>query len=297
MNLYKHIAVLLTALLIACSSMSYGQVVVGSDGPGDPVKIDYSAPKKYEIGGITSSGTAPLEQRLLSFHVGDVIEIPGDEITKSVKSLWKTGLYDDVEISVTRINGNVAFLDVRLEDRARLISFGFKGTTKSEENDLREKLKISQGNIINDNMKTTCVNTIRKYFVDKGFYSCKVNVQELDDEKIKNAKNLLFDIQKSKRVRIGKININGNHGVTDAVLLRSMKETKEKFIFMPFHKMDTAIAYCLKHPGYYESKDIKEHMDDYFADRVKLRIFKKSKFNWSISQEIKWYRLNIIFII
>lgn len=278
MNLYKHIAVLLTALLIACSSMSYGQVVVGSDGPGDPVKIDYSAPKKYEIGGITSSGTAPLEQRLLSFHVGDVIEIPGDEITKSVKSLWKTGLYDDVEISVTRINGNVAFLDVRLEDRARLISFGFKGTTKSEENDLREKLKISQGNIINDNMKTTCVNTIRKYFVDKGFYSCKVNVQELDDEKIKNAKNLLFDIQKSKRVRIGKININGNHGVTDAVLLRSMKETKEKFIFMPFHKMDTAIAYCLKHPGYYESKDIKEHMDDYFADRVKLRIFKKSKF-------------------
>ena len=278
MTRINRIAFLLLTIFTVCMSMTYGQVVVGNDGPGEPIKIDYSNPKKYEIGGITSSGTAPLDQRLLSFHVGDVIDIPGEEISKSVKSLWKTGLYDDVEITVTRFTGNIAFLDVRLEDRARLVSFGFKGTTKSEENDLREKLKISQGNIINDNMKTTCINTIRKYFVDKGFYSCAVKVQEIDDEKIKNAKNLLFDIQKSKKVRISKININGNHGVTDAVLLRSMKETKEKFLFRPFWKMDTAIAYCLKHPGYYESKDIKEHMDDYFADRVKLRIFKKSKF-------------------
>lgn len=258
--------------------MSYGQVVVGGEGVPEPVRVDYASPKSYEIGGITSSGTAALDQRLLSFHVGDVINIPGDEISKSVKNLWKTGLYDDVEITVTRVSGNLAFLDVRLEDRARLISFGFKGTTKSEENDLREKLKISQGNIINDNMKTTCANTIRKYYVDKGFYSCTVRVEEIDDEKIKNAKNLLFHIQKSKRVRISKITITGNVGVTDAVLLRSMKETKEKFLFRPFWKMDTAIAYCLKHPGYYESKDIKEHLDDYFADRVKLRIFKKSKF-------------------
>ncbi len=278
MNFKKRLAFLLLITITFCSSVTYGQVVVGGDNPGEPIKIDYANPKKYEIGGITSSGTAPLDQRLLSFHVGDVIDIPGEEISKSVKNLWKSGLYDDVEITVTRVSGNIAFLDVRLEDRARLISFGFKGTTKSEENDLREKLRISQGNIINDNMKTTCINTIRKYYVDKGFYSCTVKVQEIDDEKIKNAKNLLFDIQKSKKVRISKINIIGNKGVPDAVLLRSMKETKEKFLFMPFYKMDTAIAYCLKHPGYYESKDMKDHLDEYFADRVKLRIFKKSKF-------------------
>ena len=85
-------------------------------------------------------------------------------------------------------------------------------------------------------MKTTCANIIRNYYVDKGFYSCTVNVQEIPDEKIKNAKSILFDIQKAKRVRISKIAINGNKGVTNAVLLRSMKETKEKFLFMPFYK-------------------------------------------------------------
>ena len=278
MTVFKRFFLLLMMASALLCGRAYGQVIVGGDQPDGPVKVDYANPKEYEVGGITSSGTAPLDPRLLSFHVGDIIKIPGEQISKSVKSLWKTGLYDDVEITVTRINGNVAFLDVRLEDRARLISFGFKGTTKSEENDLREKLNISQGNIINDNMKTTCVNIIRKYYVDKGFYSCDVSVQEIPDEKIKNAMSILFDIHKSKRVKIAKININGNEGVTNATLLRSMKETKEKFLFMPMYKADTAIAYTLKHKGYYQSKDMFDHLDDYFSDRVKLRIFKKSKF-------------------
>ncbi len=278
MSRFKRIIFFLILILSVFRLTSYGQIIIGSDTSTTSVKIDYANPTEYEIGGITSSGTAPLDQRLLYFHVGDVIKIPGDEISKSVKNLWKTGLYDDVEVTVTRITGNLAFLDIRLEDRARLISFGFKGTTKTEENDLREKLNISQGNIINDNMKTTCANIIRNYYVEKGYYSCSINVQEIPDEKIKNAMSILFDIQKSKKVKISKIDIEGNIGVTDAVLLRSMKETKEKFRFMPMYKMDTAIAYCLHHKGYYQSKDIKEHLDDYFADRVKLRLFKKSKF-------------------
>ena len=210
MNLLKRVILFVAFIILACTTVSYGQVVIGSESQDSPLKIDYANPTEYEIGGITSSGTAPLDQRLIFFHVGDRIKIPGDEISKTVKNLWKTGLYDDVEITVTRVAGDVAFLDVRLEDRARLISFGFKGTTKSEENELREKLNISQGNIINDNMKTTCANIIRKYYVEKGFYSCSVNVQEIPDEKVKNAMSLLFDIQKSKKVKIAKINIGGN---------------------------------------------------------------------------------------
>ena len=289
MQLIRNIILLLAVCL--CTQAIRAQIIMGGDTPDGPVKIDYSSPKVYEVGGITSSGTAPLDQRLLMFHVGDLIEVPGDKISKTIKNLWNTGLYEDVEITATRTQGDLIFLDVRLEDRARLSAFGFKGTTKSEENELREKLGISQGNIVNDNMKITCQNIIRKYFIDKGFYSCEVNVQEIPDEKIKNAINLLFDIHKSKKVKIDKITIDGNKGVTDPVLLRAMKETKEKFRFMPFYKADTAIAYLFKHKGYYQSKDIKDHLDNYFADRVKLTIFKQSKF---IKENYEKDKVNLI---
>jgi len=289
MQLIRNIVLILAVCL--CTQAIRAQIIIGGDSPDGPVKIDYTSPKTYEVGGITSSGTAPLDQRLLMFHVGDIIEVPGEKISKTIKNLWSTGLYEDVEITATRVQGDLIFLDVRLEDRARLSAFGFKGTTKSEENELREKLGISQGNIVNDNMKITCQNIIRKYFIEKGFYSCEVNVQEIPDEKIKNALNLLFDIHKSKKVKIDKITINGNKGVTDAVLLRSMKETKEKLRFMPFYKADTAIAYLFKHKGYYQSKDIKDHLDNYFADRVKLRIFKPSKF---IKENYEKDKVNLI---
>ncbi len=285
----RNIVLILAVCL--CTQAIRAQIILGGDTPDGPVKIDYSSPKTYEVGGITSSGTAPLDQRLLMFHVGDIIEVPGEKISKTIKNLWNTGLYEDVEITATRVQGDLIFLDVRLEDRARLSAFGFKGITKSEENELREKLGISQGNIVNDNMKITCQNIIRKYYIEKGFYSCEVYVQEIPDEKIKNAINLLFDIHKSKKVKIDKITINGNKGVTDPVLLRSMKETKEKLRFMPFYKADTAIAYLFKHKGYYQSKDIKDHLDNYFADRVKLRIFKPSKF---IKENYEKDKVNLI---
>lgn len=283
--------IILILAVCLCTQAIRAQIILGGDTPDGPVKIDYSSPKTYEVGGITSSGTAPLDQRLLMFHVGDIIEVPGEKISKTIKNLWNTGLYEDVEITATRVQGDLIFLDVRLEDRARLSAFGFKGITKSEENELREKLGISQGNIVNDNMKITCQNIIRKYYIEKGFYSCEVYVQEIPDEKIKNAINLLFDIHKSKKVKIDKITINGNKGVTDPVLLRSMKETKEKLRFMPFYKADTAIAYLFKHKGYYQSKDIKDHLDNYFADRVKLRIFKPSKF---IKENYEKDKVNLI---
>ena len=202
MQLTRNMVLILAICL--CAVAIRAQIIVGGDTPEGPVKIDYSSPKTYEVGGITSSGTAPLDQRLLMFHVGDIIDIPGEKISKSIKNLWNTGLYEDVEITATRVQGDLIFLDVRLEDRARLIAFGFKGTTKSEENDLREKLGISQGNIVNDNMKITCQNIIRNYFIDKGFYSCDVTVQEIPDEKIKNAINLLFDIRSPKTSKLTK---------------------------------------------------------------------------------------------
>jgi outer membrane protein insertion porin family len=275
----KFISLLFAFLtLILCNVEVYSQVVISSKEDGAPVNVDYSTPKKYEIGGITSSGSANLDQRLLLFSVGDEIEIPGEKISKSIKRLWETGLYENIDISITKISGNVAFLDVFLVERSRLVSFGFKGTSKNEETEIREKINISQGNIVNDNMKQTCINIIENYYVEKGYYNCKVSVTEEKDTKISNAVNLVFDVTKKKKVKIENISLIGNNAVTKALLIRAFKETKEKSRFMPFYKADTVIAYMFRHPDYYRSKDIFEHLSDYFADRVKFRIFKTSKF-------------------
>lgn len=266
------------ALVSICNNALYAQIDSTLENSKPVVDIDYSSPKLYEVGGITSSGASNFDPRMLMFYVGDIIEIPGEKISKSIKKLWETGMYEDIDISITQRLNDIVFLDVHLVERSRLAAFAFTGTKKNEENEIREKINLSHGNIVNDNLKQTCINIIKKYYIEKGFFNAQVTVEEKKDEKIRNAVNLIFHVEKQNRVRIESINIISEHQVSNAKIYKAMKETKARSRWMPFYKADTVAAYMIKHPDYYRSKDILEHCGDYFSDRVKLRIFKSSKF-------------------
>ncbi|MCQ2287293.1 MAG: hypothetical protein MJZ76_10560 [Bacteroidales bacterium] len=284
----KHISIIfLLFLLTFYSKVTYAQVIVSAEEEKTSLDIDYSNPKTYEIGGITFSGTNNFDVRRLPFGVGDKIEIPGDKISQTIKSLWNTGLYEVIDITPTKVMGNTIFLDIHLVERDRLSAFTFRRKKKSEEDDIREKINIAQGNIVNDNMKITCINIIKDFYKEKGFYNCEVEIKEEPEAKIKNAVRLHFIVNKHRKVKIEQINFNGNNEVSKAKLTKSMKGTKEKFLFIPFYKADTAIAYMFKHSDYYKSKDISEHFVDYMGDRAKLRIFKSSKFNETSYEEDK----------
>ena len=186
------------SFVIFCNTNIYSQIDTTTKSQSPSFSFDYSTPKKYEVAGITNSGSNSFDPRYLLFSVGDIIDVPGDEISKSIKRIWNTGLYEDIDITVINIVGDLIFFNVHLTERARLVSFGFKGTRKTKETDLRDLIKIAQGNIVNDNMKQTCINMIRKFYIDKGYYNCTVNVEEAKDDKISRGVTLVFDINKDK---------------------------------------------------------------------------------------------------
>ena len=119
------------------------QVSIGEDLN----KSDYANPKKYEIGGITVSGAQYLDNNILitlsGLSVGDKLEVPGDKITKAIQNLWKQGLFENINISTTKIQGETIFLNIYLEEKPRLSKFNITGLTKSEASTLRGKDKIS----------------------------------------------------------------------------------------------------------------------------------------------------------
>ena len=65
--------------------------------------IEYTLQRRtYEIAGITVSGADNYEDFVLigfsGLAVGDRIEVPGEQITKSIRRFWKQGLFSDVKI-------------------------------------------------------------------------------------------------------------------------------------------------------------------------------------------------------
>ena len=59
-------------VLVLCLSafLARAQVVVGGGEPDDPLKIDYSSPKSYEIGGITFEGAENFDTRVVQLVAG-----------------------------------------------------------------------------------------------------------------------------------------------------------------------------------------------------------------------------------
>ncbi|MBX7107280.1 MAG: outer membrane protein assembly factor [Chitinophagales bacterium] len=204
----------------------------------DSLVVDYANPKSYVIGGIEVRGTQYLDKDILAalagIRKGDRIDIPGTEISKAVKNLWKQDLFANVRIYVERTVSDTAFLTYELDERPRLSGFTFRGTTKGEQDDLREKIKLNKGKVLTDNIKVNTYNTIKSFYNEKGFTHVKVTISEVPDSSQQNSMLYYIYIDKGNRVRIDNIWFKGNTAVSSRKLRGLMKKTKENPVWSVF---------------------------------------------------------------
>ena len=59
-----------------------------------------------------------------------------DEITNAVKRYWKHGLFSNVSITIEKVVGTQAYLNIALTQRPRLSKVNYYGVKKSEQDDL-----------------------------------------------------------------------------------------------------------------------------------------------------------------
>lgn len=220
---------------------SYNQPLFSQIISSTSVDIDYNNPKDYELGGVTISGIKYLDENILlnlcGLKVGDTISVPGEEVTNAIKKLWEQGLFSEINISVTKVLEKTIFLDIYLQERPRLSKFSLTGIRKGEADDLREKIKLVKGNQVTENTILNAKNSIRSYFIEKGFYNVTVNVQQKSDSTIANHMVLYFDIDKKNKVKISNIQLSGNDIISEKTLSNKESGKKEKFLLI-FNKSE-----------------------------------------------------------
>ena len=188
-------------------------------------------PKKYELGGISISGARYLDPNTLigltGLRVGDPINVPGEEIGKSIRKLWAQGILGDVSVTVARIEGTKIFLDYNLKERPRLSKFTFTGVHKGQTEDLTKKITLIRGKVVTDALLNNTRTQVRKFFVTKGYLDAKVNVVQVADSSLSNSVALRIDVDKGSKVRIHDIAFEGNTAFKDSKLKKKFKKTKE----------------------------------------------------------------------
>ncbi len=214
-----------------------------------------SSTREYEIGGIVVTGSQNLDPQVISLisglSVGDKIRLPGEETTEALKNLWRQRLFDDIGIYVTEIRGNTAFLEIRLTELPKLSKYGIRGLGKSERSSLREEIDLSAGAIVTENLIVNTTNTVKKYFIEKGYLHTTVDIIRRPDTARGNSVILELNIERGEKVKINEILFYGNtvtkipkdgyfdwfgntEGLSDQDLYKAMKETKRKGFFNIF---------------------------------------------------------------
>ena len=210
-----------------------GLAAQGTDSLDLPV-YDYSNPAEYEIGAIKVDGAFFAEQNAIigvtGLSVGDKVRIPGPDIPRAIKNLWRLRLFTDVRIEQEKTIGDVIFLTVRVQERPRFLRHSYEGVKQGKHEDLNEIVNgyIVRGGIVTEDAKVNAAEGVRAYFVEKGFLDTEVDVREIADTTRANSVRLVFDVDQRKKVKIQAVNFTGNTAVADKKLRKQMKETNQK---------------------------------------------------------------------
>lgn len=196
--------------------------------------LHYSSPKKFELGGVTVSGVKHLESNVLvqisGLRVGADIEVPGEKVTKAIKKLYKQGLFSDIQITATKLIDKKIYLNINLQERPRLSDVTYNGTSKSETNKLKEKLKLQKGSQVTDFLIANTKTIVENYFKEKGFFNIDVSVLQRDDPSEENSVIIDINMNRNNKIKIKNIFIEGNTALNDKKVKKAIKGSKEKRI-------------------------------------------------------------------
>lgn len=233
--MYKRLVLFLFFLGFIYGATAQENDTTQVDVPAEVPVISYTlSPKRYKIADIAVTGVKNNYEDyvligLSGLSVGDEVAVPGEEITAAIKRFWRNGLFSDVKILATKIEGDQVWLEIQLKQRPRISEINYYGIKKGEREDLENKLGLRKGYQVTPNLMDRAKIVIQRYFDAKGFKNVDIDIVQKDDISKDGEVILDITINKNEKTKINQIFFTGNESLSDYELKKVMKKTNERF--------------------------------------------------------------------
>lgn len=266
-------------------------------------RLPFEQGKKYILAHVKVNGKISYnEQTVVTFsglEKGQQLTVPGEEISNAIKKLGKLGLFSDIDFYVNKTEGDSIWLDLDITELPKLNEVKIQGLKKSKVEDLIKENELTKGKIVNENLITTTKNYIENKYKKDGYYKTKVFITTTPDTTEGNQVKMLVNIDKGEKLKISKINFEGNEKFSDKKLRKAMKNTKQinpirifkasKFIKDKYQEDLTSIVEKYKEKGY---RDARVTKDSVFLNAKKSKL----AINIKVEEGRKYYFGNIKFL-
>ncbi|AQX04161.1 outer membrane protein assembly factor BamA [Elizabethkingia meningoseptica] len=169
--------------------------------------------------------------RFTGLTKGESVEIPGQRLSTAIKKLWDTQSFSEVEVYVQSIEGQNIVLKFSLQDLKELgeVKFTGKGIKKSKNEKLIKDNNLKPGMKITENLVTNLKHNVPQQYITKGFPDAKITIEDKINAKDPNLIDWTINVDKGKRVKIDRIDFEGNNSVSASKLRKNgFKNTKQK---------------------------------------------------------------------
>lgn len=272
---------IINLFLIFCLQKGHSQSRI------DSVNVDYAKPGTFILAGYDITGTNFLDKSIIKsltgLVIGEEIEIPGEEISKAIRNLWKQGLFSDVSVYLTEVEGQNAYLTIQVTEKPKLSGFKYEARKlkKGDIEDYNKKLDALKGKPITESLKLNAKNILEDHFSEKKFLYPSIVITEEKDSLLPNGSFLNLKIDKGPKVKIDEITFEGIEIGDERKIRKAMKGTKAK-TSVKFIKPEDKEIFTDKTKRrnfLYTIANLNwRSVRDFFSDRVRLSIFKASKF-------------------
>ncbi len=212
-----------TACFLLLSSTLYGQI------------LNDSKRKDYTLADISIEGqTVYSPETIITYSglkKGDIVTIPGGvKISNAIKKLWDSNLFNNIDVFISKIEGTEISLQINLDDLPELKEVKITGVKKGKISGIIDENKLNPGVKVTENLITTTKNYLESKYKKDGFLKAKtiITTTKVIDSVKKSRVNMTIRIDRGDKVKINKIEFDGNEKVSKRRLLKAMKKTKKK---------------------------------------------------------------------
>lgn len=229
--MFRSVIYFITSILFALLVFPLLQPVYGQGSCeieiSDPTQ---QFPQEYEIREVVVEGLQTARESYListgGLGVGTHITVPGEAISEAIRRIYRTGLFSDVQICYETMDGGI-LIRMEVQEQPRLEEFQLEGPKRSHRRELREQISLLPGFAVTSSAKAQAIQTIRRYYRGRGHWGTEVEVEEEITDEARNRVTVTFHVDPGDRIKIRRIQFEGNEAFSDRKLRRQLSTIKE----------------------------------------------------------------------
>ena len=199
---------------------------------GGAIRAQTAAPG-YKVGALSLKfvGTANVNEQVVraNMQVREGIDLDDTMIDQDIRSLYKTGLFEFIEVKRDVRPDRSVNLVFELTPKFRVLSVRYDGNVKVKSKRLDKEIKTKSNSPLDERQVKEDVTKIREYYQKSGYNQAQVSYS-IERNRATGFGNVTFKITEGAKVKIARVNFIGNDHVKTRKLRKAI-ETKKWNIF------------------------------------------------------------------